>query len=373
MKFLKANYPLMLSACGLALILFSFADEWTNRFRDEYHIYSLPVPEKTGFAGEDVLLNDEDVRERYDRELLTNVYWQSQTLLMMKRGQKLFPAIEPILKRNGIPDDFKYLAVAESGLQPVVVSPAGAAGYWQFLDKTGKVFGLTITDEVDERYHLHKATEAACKYFKQAYTAFGSWKLVAASYNMGIEGVKRQINQQQVGSYEDLYLNQETARYLFRIIAIKTLFENPKSYGFHIAPAHAYQQESMSYVVVNRTVENLVSFAAAYGCNYKDLKYYNPWLRKPTLTVAAGQQFVIALPKNKVATIVATAADTIYLAQPFSDEKLEFEHAVEPGETIQTIAEKYNVPVVELRKWNNLLQDNLKPGTVIKIKKQLME
>jgi hypothetical protein len=373
MKFAKGNYTFLILSAALAALLLSFADEWTNKFREDYRIYSLPIPDKTTFAGEEIALTDEDVRERYDRELLTNTYWQSQTLLMLKRGQKIFPVIEPILKCNNIPDDFKYLAVAESGLQPLVVSPAGAASYWQFLDKTGKVFGLTVTEEVDERYHLEKATEAACKYFRQAYNAFGSWKLVAASYNMGIEGVKRQINQQRVGNYEDLYLNQETARYLFRIVAIKTIFENPKAYGFHLAPAHSYQREALTIIAVDRTIDNLVSFASGYGCNYKDLKYYNPWLRKPTLTVNTGQVFYIALPKKKVRKVIDTPADTLFAAPPIESEKLEFEHTIEQGESLQTIAEKYNVPVGELKKWNNLATDKLKPGATLKIKKQLME
>lgn len=373
MKFVKANYSLLLSAGALALILLSFADEWTNRFRDEYRIYSLPIPASAQFAGEDIQMNNEDVRERFDRELLTNVYWQSQTLLMIKRSQKLFRSIEPILKRNGIPDDFKYLAVAESGLQALVVSPAGAAGYWQFLDKTGKAFGLTVNDEVDERYHLEKSTEAACAYFKQAYQAFGSWKLVAASYNMGIEGVKKQINQQQTGTFEDLYLNQETARYLFRIIAIKTIFENPSSYGFHLSPAHGYTNEPRIAIVVENSIENLVAFTKAYGCSYKDLKYHNPWLRKPTLTVTPPQKFIISLPKAQVVKAIPDASDTLYFAPAAEQNTLEVEHTVEPGETLPTIADKYNVPVVELRKWNNLTGDQVKTGRVLKIKKQRLD
>lgn len=265
-------------------------------FEQYYRIYSLALPDRLTFAGETVPMNDMEVRERYDKELLTNVYWQSQTILFIKRANRFFPVIEPILKANNIPDDFKYLAVAESGLQNVT-SPAGASGYWQFLDKTGRRYGLEITEEVDERLSIEKSTEAACAYFKEAYNQFGSWALVAASYNMGIEGVKKQLQHQGVTNYYDLYLNSETARYVLRMLAIKQIVENPLKFGFNIPQVEMYPPVNTYTVAVDSTIENLVAFAAANGANYKVLKLYNPWLRKPTLTVSAGKVYAIQFPK----------------------------------------------------------------------------
>src|SRR6478609_5553046 len=198
---------LLFAVLGLLLMQYSGPEDVKRQaeFEQYYKIYSLALPDSLTFAGETVPMSDLEVKERYDKELLTNVYWQSQTLLMLKRANRFFPTIERILKRNGIPEDFKYVVVAESGLQNVS-SSAGAVGYWQFLDKTGKMYGLEINEEVDERYHIEKSTEAACRYFKEAYAEFGNWALVAASYNMGIEGVKKQLQQQRVNSYYDLYL-----------------------------------------------------------------------------------------------------------------------------------------------------------------------
>lgn len=289
-------------ACVACVLLMRYSDPEAKKRQDEfeqyYRIYSLAIPEKLTFAGEAVPLYDIEVRERYDKELLTNVYWQSQTILFIKRANRYFPVIEPILKANNIPDDFKYLAVAESGLQNVS-SPAGAVGYWQFLDKTGKRYGLEITEEVDERYSIEKSTEAACGYFKEAYNQFGSWALVAASYNMGIEGVKKQLQHQGVTSYYDLYLNSETSRYVLRMLAIKQIIENPTKFGFNISQAEKYPPVSTYTVVADSTIENLVAFAGANGVNYKVLKLYNPWLRKPTLTVSGGKVYAIQFPKEK--------------------------------------------------------------------------
>lgn len=267
-----------------------------SEFEQYYKIYSLTIPDTLSFAGEPVPMSDIEVKERYDKELLTNVYWQSQTILMMKRANRFFPVIEPILRANHVPDDFKYLAIAESGLQNVT-SPAGAAGYWQFLDKTGKRYGLEITEEVDERLSIERSTEAACKYFREAYNVFGNWGLVAASYNMGIEGVRKQVELQGVNSYYDLYLNPETSRYVLRMLAIKQIIERPERFGFNIAPADLYPLIATDTILVDSTIDNLVKFAFDHGVNYKVLKLYNPWLRKPTLTVAEGKVYRIQLPK----------------------------------------------------------------------------
>lgn len=345
-------------------------DEWKKRFKEHYHIYSLPMPESISFAGETIPLTNDDIIERYDRELLTNIYWQSQTVLFIKRAHKYFPEIEPILKANGIPDDFKYLCLAESGLQPLVVSPAGAASYWQFLDKTAKSFGLVVNEEIDERYHLQKATEAACKYFNQAYRTFGSWSMVAASYNMGIEGLRRQMLAQGETQYDQLYLNQETARYVLRIVAIKQIVSNPEKYGFYVAENHSYKRNPMVKIAVAEQGLDLYAFTKQYGCTYKDLKYYNPWLRKTTLSTR--ETVYIELPRNKVEKFISNAKDTI-MHNALPDDMIEIEHIVKSGETLQSIANLYNVPVAEITSLNQLKQQTLTTGTRLRIRKMKME
>lgn len=287
----------------LALLLFVFStltdeDKQQKEFETFYKIYSLASPKQLHFAGEAVPLNDDDIQERYDRELLTNVYWQSQTVLMIKRGHKFFPIIERILAEQGIPEDFKYLALAESGLQNVV-SPAGASGYWQMLESTAKIYGLEINADVDERYHLIKSTEAACRYFKEAYGIFNSWALVAASYNMGIDGVRKQLQQQGVNSYYDLWLNTETSRYVFRILAIKEIASRPKVFGFNIAEQHQYKLPSIVVVKINANVPDLVKFSLELNCNYKTLKLLNPWLRSKQLAVS-NKPYYVELTKDKL-------------------------------------------------------------------------
>ena len=274
-------------------------DKIQREFETYYKIYSLASPDKLQFAGESVPLTDFDIQERYDREILTNVYWQSQTLLMIKRAHKFFPIIEPILAKNGIPDDMKYLALAESGLQNLV-SPAGASGYWQILEATAKNYGLEVSADVDERYHIEKSTEAACRYFKEAYKVFNSWALVAASYNMGIDGVRKQLQQQGVSNYYDLLLNTETSRYVFRTLAIKEIMERPRSYGFNVITNHKYTQVPTVKVKVTRTIPDLIKYSLDNGCNYKVVKLMNPWLRTRTLTVQPGKFYYLELPKDRI-------------------------------------------------------------------------
>lgn len=257
---------------------------------------SLDVPETMSFAGEAVPLDIPDVYERLDKELQINTYFHSNTIFLIKRANRWLPQIETILRQNGVPDDFKYLPLVESSLMNDV-SPKNAVGYWQILKASGREKGLEITDEVDERYDPLKATEAACKYLKQAYKKFGNWTLVAASYNRGMNGLERAIENQRVQSYYDLYLNEETARYVFRILAIKEIVENPLKYGFHINARHLYRQEPLRYVEVDETIKDLVTFAKNHNANYKLIKRYNPWLRDDRLTVKKGKHYRIAIPE----------------------------------------------------------------------------
>jgi membrane-bound lytic murein transglycosylase D len=256
---------------------------------------SFDLPKQVSFAEEQTPLNIPDVRERLDKELQSNIYFHSNTIFLIKRASRWLPQISEILKANGIPDDFKYLPLIESNLLNVS-SPKEAVGYWQILKTSGKEFGLEITTEVDERYDPLKATQAACKYLKQAYAKFGSWTLVAASYNRGMAGMQRAIDDQREDNYYDLFLNDETSRYVFRILAIKEIINNPVRYGFKINPKHLYTEEQLQYVEVNETIKDLVDFAKEHNTNYKLLKRHNPWLREDRLTVKKGKRYRIAIP-----------------------------------------------------------------------------
>lgn len=274
----------------------SAAEEgYRMHIQDNYKVFTLPTPEALTFAGKDVPLDAFGVREKLDRELLVNTYWHSNTLLMFKRSNRWFPVIEPILERNGIPDDFKYLAVIESGLTNAV-SPAGATGFWQFLKSTGESYGLQINDEVDERYHVEKSTEAACKYLNDAYARFGDWALVAASYNMGMGGVSKQLNRQKVESYWDLLLNEETGRYVYRILAIKEILNNGTAYGFVVRPGDLYDPYETREVTIEGGVDDLADFALQEGANYNILKTLNPWLRQSYLKNTSGKAYTVELP-----------------------------------------------------------------------------
>jgi membrane-bound lytic murein transglycosylase D len=262
---------------------------------NNYKVFALDIPQHLEFAGEPVPLHNFDVWESFDRELLVNTYWQSQTLLFIKRAARFFPVIEPILKEYGVPDDFKYLALAESGLTNAV-SPAGAVGIWQFLAGTARDYGLEVNEEVDERYHLEKSTVAACRFLMESYTKYGNWTMAAASYNAGRRGMDRQIGIQKETDYYDLLLNEETQRYVFRIIAIKMILENPAAYGFYIDESHLYPRIDYVEVPVNHRVPDFADFAKQFNTNYKMLKYLNPWLRRPHLTNQSGKTYSVRLP-----------------------------------------------------------------------------
>lgn len=262
-----------------------------------YNIHALKIPEDLNFADEPLPLSIPDVYERMDRELLVNTYWQSNALLMFKRAQKYFPVIEPILKKHGIPDDFKYLAVIESGLTNAV-SPAGARGIWQIMPATARENGLEVNDNVDERYHLEKSTEVACKYLLQSKRNLGSWTLAAAAYNAGNAGISRRLKEQGVTDYYDLLLGEETGRYMFRIVALKEIMTNPKIYGFNFDEDDLYANIPTFNVVVDKEVSDFALFAQEYGINYKVLKIHNPWLRETRLNNRSGKKYVIEIPEK---------------------------------------------------------------------------
>lgn len=270
-----------------------------NTINAPQRIHPIRISGEVKFAGEVVPLKDQEVRERFDRELLVNTFWHSNTMLNYKLANKYFKTIEEILKNNGVPSDFKYLAVAESGLRDVQ-SPAGAAGVWQFLESTGKQYGLEINSEVDERYHLEKATKAACTYLKEANSKFGNWTLAAASYNVGMGKLEKRLGEQKADNYYDLYLNSETSRYIFRILSYKMLFENPDKFGFHLRKSDLYEPYKTKNVLVETSIEDLAQFAIDNGTNYKMLKLANPWLRNTKLTIKEGNSYVIQIPYDYI-------------------------------------------------------------------------
>ena len=256
------------------------------------------VPESVTFCGETIMLHDYNMREGLDRELTSFTYFHSTTLLLFKRANRYFPIIEPILKKNGIPDDFKYLALIESHLDPNVVSPARAAGLWQFMEGTAKDFGLTVNAIVDERRDVKKATEAACRYLKTGYSRYGEWTNVAASYNAGFGRISGELEKQNEKSIFDLWLVEETSRYVFRILAIKQIFENPYKYGFIIRPQDLYKPLSVREVKVSADIQDLAEFAHAQGITYADLKRFNTWLRDRKLTTA-GKEYTLDIVNKK--------------------------------------------------------------------------
>ena len=253
-------------------------------------------PPKVDFAGESAPLNIYDVRERFDRELLVNANLHSSTILIIKRANRAFPIIEPILAKNGIPDDFKYLAVIESSLVTTAVSSSGAKGIWQFMPETAKEKGMEVNDIVDERYHLEIATEAACRYLLVAKEKFGSWTLAAASYNGGMNGVTKKIEEQKVTDYYDLLLTDETSRYVFRILALKEIMKNPQKYGFEINASDLYELLPTKKIEVDSAITDLAVFAKNQGINYKILKLHNPWMRDRKLMNPSKKKYVIEIP-----------------------------------------------------------------------------
>jgi len=252
---------------------------------------------KMDFAGEEVPTFMADVQERLDKEMITNMNYHTNTTLVIKRANKVFPIIEPILKKYGVPDDFKYLAVIESSLVNAV-SPAGARGVWQFMPATAKEKGMEVSDEVDERYHLEKSTEAACKYLVSAKEKFGSWTLAAASYNGGMNGISRKMEEQEVMDYYDLLLTEETSRYVFRILALKEIMSKSEKYGFSIPNEALYYNIPTKKIVIDSSITDLAKFAKTQGVNYKILKIHNPWLRDKKLTVTTGKKYEIEIPTS---------------------------------------------------------------------------
>lgn len=271
--------------------------DYQRQFNESYRIFSLTLPEDLTFCEERLPMDKIDVRERLDRELLVNTYWQSNSILAHKRAHRWFPIIEPILKREGVPDDLKYIALIESGLTNVV-SPAGATGFWQFMKDAAVKHGLRVDAEVDERYNVERSTEAACAYLKEAKEHYGSWALAAASYNLGPAGLDKQLDRQKNQDYFALLLPEETMRYVFRIMAMKAILTDPERYGFHLREKDLYQPYRTRTVPISGAVEDLAAFALRQGTDYKTLKLLNPWLRDIKLSDTKGSTYQLLLPAD---------------------------------------------------------------------------
>jgi membrane-bound lytic murein transglycosylase D len=257
---------------------------------------SLDIPDKVVFAGTVIPLDRYDMRERFDREQIAFAYAYASTIVTIKRANLYFPVIEPILKQNGIPDDFKYLALVESNFNTRAFSSARAAGFWQFLPETAKQYGLEVSSGIDERYHVEKSTAAACRYLKDAYGKFGDWATVAASYNAGMERISSEQTMQQVGSFFDMLLFDETSRYIFRIMAIKEILKNPQKYGFYIKRAHLYPPIRFNEVTVTGPVQDWAEFAKSHDITYAQLKDFNVWIRGNKLENKDGNTYVVRIP-----------------------------------------------------------------------------
>ena len=277
--------------------LFIYATSDTDRIKKSHEGTAMYFPPMVDFAQEKAPLNIYDVRERFDRELLVNANLHSSTILIIKRANRVFPIIEPILAKYGVPDDFKYLAVIESSLTNAV-STSGAKGIWQFMPETAKEKGMEVNDGVDERYHLEKASEAACKYLLTAKEKFGSWTLAAASYNGGMNGISKKIEEQKVTDYYDLLLTEETSRYVFRILALKEIMKNPTKYGFDVNTADMYENLPTKKIEVDSSIADLAVFAKNQGINYKILKLHNPWMRDKKLSNPTKKKYIIEIPTS---------------------------------------------------------------------------
>jgi hypothetical protein len=279
-----------------------FSKAGTNRkqkvFQDKYSI-SKPykLPDSVSFAGEKMPLENFDTRESLEREIITTAYRHSSTILIIKRANRYFPTIEKILKQYNVPDDFKYLAAAESDLSNMV-SPAGATGFWQIMKETGREEGMEINEDVDERYNIERSTKFACEYFLKSYEKYGNWTLAAASYNGGRNAIDDQIEIQHENNYYDLLLSEETDRYIFRVVSYKLVINDPAGYGFEIDKNELYPEMKYYEVRVDTIVSDFSQFAKKYGTNYKLLKFLNPWLRKPFLSNKSNKTYLIKIPEE---------------------------------------------------------------------------
>jgi len=270
-------------------------EEYFEAISEFNKVTAVEIPKTLNFAGEEAPLDRFYVRESLEREMTVNTYWHSSSILLIKRAHRWFPVIEPILKKYGVPNDFKYLAVAESALTNIV-SPAGATGFWQIMKGTAKEYGLEVNSGVDERYHVEKSTKVACLYLLDAYEKYGSWTMAAASYNAGMNRITKEMKRQNESDYYDMNFGQETGRYMYRILALKQVLRNPKNFGFHLRDSDLYQTYETYEISIDTTINDLSVFAHSFGLNYRELKIYNPWMRQAYLPDESRKVYQIKIP-----------------------------------------------------------------------------
>ncbi|MFH1296624.1 MAG: lytic transglycosylase domain-containing protein [Bacteroidota bacterium] len=307
-KYIALLVPIVVAVGLSGVFIFAIGDkqdperEYRGAFQRHYKIFTPELPEKAEFAGERVPLEELLVRESLDREILAFTFMHSTTQQMFKRAHRYFPMIEPILKKNNIPGDFKFLAIVESNLGNAI-SPAGAEGMWQFLPSTGRKYGLEVNSEIDERYNLIKATEAACKYLQEAHDSFGNWTLAAAAYNRGFNGMERALENQKVSNFYELYLNEETARYIYRILAAKEIYANPSRYGFYLRESDFYPPIKTYTMVVDTTIKDLPVFAREMGITYRIIREFNPWIHGYSLPNKSRRIYILTLPEKNALSV----------------------------------------------------------------------
>ncbi|MSQ78272.1 MAG: LysM peptidoglycan-binding domain-containing protein [Flavobacteriaceae bacterium] len=343
-------------------------------------IVPVALPDNVDYCGERLPMEDLEVCERLDRELTSNAYWESSTLIHLKKLTRYFPKVEAILKKYGLPEDLKYIAVAESGLSSAV-SPAGAAGFWQFISETGKAYGLEINEEVDERYHFEKSTDAACRYLRDLRNFFGNWTLATAAYNCGSTGLMKCLNFQKVHSYYDLYLNIETSRYIFRIVSLKEILSHPQKYNYAMSMESGYKPLNTYKVKVDSSIANWSEWALGQGVNYKILRTLNPWIRRYTLSNKAGKAYFVELPKDKEHFVIdplfaeklnEEMADSTSVLHLLANNDTPFHsYTCKTGDSMEGVAKRLGTDVSGLRLWNKMkTTDKLKVGMVIRYKKK---
>ncbi len=293
---MKRNIRYSILLCLILCDVCSVSAQQSSVTDFDIEYYIPDVPESVTFAGETIDLTRYDMYERYERELTTVCYMHATTMLTIKRANRYMPVIVPILQRENIPTDFIYLVAIESAFNPLAVSPAKAAGMWQFMPATAREYGLEVNADIDERYNVEKATVAACKYLRNAYEKYGSWVDAAASYNAGMQRVAKERERQGVESALDMHLVDETSRYVFRILATKQVLEKPSNYGFKIKARQLYQPIETKTVKVTSTIDDLAEWAKRQGVTYKQLKDFNPWLRTRTLPDKSGKLYHVAIP-----------------------------------------------------------------------------
>lgn len=374
----------LFSVLQIVILRFSsFTVSDSNSYRDNnFKVFGLNIPRNLDFCSEKIPVNDYALKDNLEQEFFSNKYWKRNYMFLFGKAQKWFPYIEPILKQEGIPDDFKYLAVIESHLSNAV-SPMGAVGFWQLLPATARKYGLRVNEFVDERMDVEKSTRAACKLIKDAYKVFNNWTLCAAAYNLGITGIQNALNAQQTDNYYDLLLNKETGSFVYRILAYKTLFSNPEHFGIKQKTIKFYSKIPVKIVKIDSSITNFNHFSKAVSCNKALIKLFNPWILQEVLPNPDKQIFEFKIPKKTNADYSSYFDDLLekkssetettdtYQKQD-SASKYVITHLITDKETLKEISEFYDVNEKDLMQWNNLHDTVvLKAGKILIIKLNL--